>query len=246
MHLSAFDRLRLRLQRGVAIAFAPFTYLGLAAWLRYGRRYRIERLGETRREFRALLNRTRGRPLLICANHLTLIDSLLLVWAIAPWYRCTFSPRAFPWNLPERKNFWKGVGLRLLCYFGKCVAVVREGGNEKAQRTMNQIGFLLGRGDSIMVFPEGGRSRTGRIDVENFSYGPGQILVKHPSAEVVCLYLRGEKQAAYSDLPERDQRFRVLIKSIRPETASVGLRASRDLSTQIVHALAGLEREFFT
>ncbi len=41
-----------------------------------------------------------------------------------------------------------------------------------------------------MIFPEGGRTRTGRVDTEGFSYGVGRFVKEFPDLKVMCLYLR--------------------------------------------------------
>ena len=51
--------------------------------------WRIENAAEARAEFRRL--RREGGPLLVCANHLTMIDSALIAWAL---FDETFAPTA--------------------------------------------------------------------------------------------------------------------------------------------------------
>ena len=58
---------------------------------------------EARAVYREL--RRRAAPVLVCANHLTLIDSAVIAWALGSpwWYLRHFA--ALPWNVPERANF---------------------------------------------------------------------------------------------------------------------------------------------
>jgi hypothetical protein len=63
---------------------------------------------------------------------------------------------------------------------------------------------------------------------------------------VLCVYLRGEGQHEWSDLPARGERFHVRLESLAPVSRLHGLRAARDLSQQVMRTLAGLEREHFT
>ena len=60
-----------------------------------------------------------------------------------------------------------------------------------------------------MIFPEGTRSRTGRIDTENFSYGAGRLIEHIPECQVLCIYLRGDKQNTYSSIPKFNDRLSI-------------------------------------
>ena len=109
---------------------------------------------------------------------------------MAPSWRLIVRPRLFTWNLPDRQNiagmrWW----IRVLCYVGKCMPVVRKATPEETRRTLDKVAFLLSRGQTVLVFPEGGRSRVGRVDTENFSYGVGRMLQETPAARVLCVYL---------------------------------------------------------
>ena len=66
-----------------------------------------------------------------------------------------------------------------------------------------------------------------------------------PDCRVLCVYLRGERQAAYSDMPERNDRFDVALAEIEPKTDATGLRGSRELVRQVVRKLSELETEYF-
>src|SRR5690606_37039046 len=94
----------------------------------------------------------------------------------------------------------------------------------------------------VSIFPEGGRSRTGRVDTENFAYGVGQLLLAVPEARVLCVYLRGRKQTGHSDWPQRGDEYAVDLEVFRPATVEQGLRGARDLATQVVQKLAEMER----
>lgn len=237
----------LGLQRSVGFLALPLLYCGTVAWMRFWMRYRIEGLAETRKAYREMTAR-RG-PLLICANHLTLIDSLLIAWALGSlgdhWTRF----RAFPWNVPERKNFFKGVFLRAFCWAGKCVPVSRLGTADEKHKALSRIKHLLGLGETVLIFPEGGRSRTGRVDTLHYAYGAGQILedlrASGPHVKVLCVYLRGRTQESFSDFPARRDRFSVRLKLIEPGSEHRGLRAARDRATAVIRAIAEIEREYF-
>jgi hypothetical protein len=241
--LSAGSRFWLRVQGLVSQVFVLLTYYSIEAWMRF-RRYRILDHGRVRAEFAALVGDRRG-PLLVCANHLTLIDSLIIQWALAPGWRLFVRPDWFFWNLPDKYNMSINLFVRALGYFGKCVLVRRKGPPEEARLALDKVAFLLGRGQSVLVFPEGGRSRIGRVDAENFMYGVGRMLQESPSARVLCVFARGIGQRVYSNFPRPGETFVVRIKCVAPTTAFKGMRADRDLATQIVRQLREMEQEYF-
>ena len=81
-----------------------------------------------------------------------------------------------------------------------------------------------------MIFPEGGRSRTGRVEPDSATYDVGRLIRSVPGCRVLCVYMRGEAQRAYSDIPARGERFRLSLCEIEPKSGHTGLRASRDVA----------------
>jgi hypothetical protein len=241
--LSLMERLRLRVQEAVSQVFVLLTYHSLAGWLRY-MGYRIQDLARTRAEFAELASRTRG-PLLVCANHLTLVDSLVIQWALTPGWRCFVRPSWFFWNLPDKYNMSVNFWIRILGYFGKCVLVRRQGPPEETRKALDKVRFLLARGQSVLVFPEGGRSRMGRVDTQNFVYGVGRMVQESPAAQVLCVFARGVGQRVYTNYPRRGESFFVRMALLAPKTTFRGMRADRDLATQIVRHLSEMERDYF-
>jgi len=243
--LTLRDRIRLQVQRRIAHGFTFATYHSILGWMKLSRRYRIDDLTRTRAEFRRLIREANG-PVLICPNHLTLIDSLIALWALAPAWRYFLKPGLMAWNLPEKRNFHdRGLGLRAVTYLGKCIAIVRQGPSAETQRVLEKVKWLLHRSEAVMIFPEGARSRSGRVDTENFAYGVGKIIQEVPGTRVLCLYLRGRAQDTFSDLPRRGEEFDVRMRMIRPTSGQTGLRGQRDLATQVVQTLAQMETEYF-
>ncbi|MEI6669515.1 MAG: lysophospholipid acyltransferase family protein [Acidobacteriota bacterium] len=238
------DRLGLRVQEVLAQAMGPLTYGALTAWMRFARAYRIPDLQRVREEFRAQAG-TQPGPLLVCANHLTLIDSLVIQWALASNWRFTSRRDVFVWNLPDRRNLAAFWWWRVLGYFGKCIPVVRNGTPDQARQTLDKVRWLLARGQSVVIFPEGGRSRVGRVDRQSVTYGVGQILQAAPGTRVLCVFLRGRGQHVYSDYPAKGETFVVRLKSIAPISASAGMRGARDVALQIVGQLSEMETRYF-
>lgn len=239
--LSLTQRVGLRLQEFLSQVFVLLTYHSLEAWLRF-QRYSVPDIRRQRAEFAA----TAGRgPLLVCANHLTLIDSLIIQWALTPGWRCLLRPDWFFWNLPDKYNMSVNPWIRVLGYFGKCVLVRRKGPPEEVRLSLDKVKYLMGRGQSVLVFPEGGRSRVGRVDTENFMYGVGRMLQDTPAARVLLVFARGVGQKVYTNYPRRGEKFFVRMKPFAPVTSSRGLRADRELATQIIRELSVMEREYF-
>ncbi len=242
--LSTRERIGLWLQVQLSRALIPISYFSAIAWMKFGRRYRIPALRESRRRYRELLREGTG-PVVICGNHLTAIDSLLIMWALAPGWKAFLRSSLMPWNLPDKANFTHNIYLRFMCYVGRCLPVVRKGPREEVRKVMEKVSTLLRRGHSILIFPEGGRSRIGRVDTENFSYGVGTIVQEVPNARVLCVFFRGREQKDFSTMPKKGEEFYIDMKMITPRSESPGMRGARDISGQIVHSLAEMEKGYY-
>jgi 1-acyl-sn-glycerol-3-phosphate acyltransferase len=238
------DRLSLQLQRWVGRLLAPLWIPVSVGIMRWGLRWRVEGTEEVRREF-ARLRRDSAVPLLICANHLTMLDSFVIAWSLASpwWFVAHYS--SLPWNTPERENFASTWWKRTLIYLMKCIPVARGGDRRAVGATLNRLIHLMKQGEVGLVFPEGGRSRTSRIDVDAATYGVGRIIKALPGCSVLCVYLRGEGQETWSDRPASGERFQVAIECFEPKTDLRGLRGSLDLGGQILRRLEQLERRHF-
>ncbi len=100
-------------------------------------------------------NLVKHRNILIIANHLTMIDSWFITTACC-WPQMILKPWLIPWHLPEEKNFLKNWVLRMMCSLWKCIPIRRGTGN--FLRKLDELTAKLQVG-SIMIFPEGTRSR---------------------------------------------------------------------------------------
>ena len=97
-----------------------------------------------------------------------------------------------------------------------------------------------------MIFPEGGRSRTGRVDKESFSYGVGRFLDECPGCKILLVYLRGDGQEAFGTLPRVGERFTMIVEVFDPVTLDGGgLRLQREYARRIIERLAVMEEEYF-
>lgn len=244
MALSRRDRFGLGLQRTLGWVFFPILGNLAVAIMRLGLGYRILNLRQLRKKVLALIGHQRA-PLLICANHLTLIDSALIGWTLSSNWRYMSNFWLFPWNLPEKRNYASNPLLRLVCYLFKCVHVERRGPPEKTKRTMEKLRYLLNRKEALFIFPEGTRSRSGRVNTEEFAYGVGRLCKQVPGTKVLCVYQRGQHQEKASNLPRRNEVFYTDVALIQPTSEASGPRADRQISTQIVQKLYEMEQAYF-
>jgi hypothetical protein len=237
------DWAKISFQRTVGLIFLlPFAGF-LVILLKFVGRYEITRMKDTRAQFKEL---TRSKqPLLICANHLTCIDSALMIWALGSnfWYLRNF--RAFSWNLPAGDFFKKKLSYRIVAYLSKCIYIHRDGTKDHQYGVLDLCRKLLKRGEVVTIFPEGRRSRTGVIELEKLTYGVGKILSTLPECRVLCVYLRADTQKTYSDFPAKGSRFYVELKEIAPKTPHEGREAVSDLTHQIAGTLKAMENEYF-
>lgn len=239
--------LGLRAQLILSWIFTPITF-GLSAFImRHVLRYRWEDFRAVRRQFKRLI-KDDPRPLIICPNHLTMIDSLIIIWAMTPFYTALGRPGLFPWNTPEKTNFAHLGPIRFFAFISKCIELVRLGTRKQTTLLMDRLKTLLSWGQSIMIFPEGARSNTGHIDGETYAYGVGKLIDDARSAgldpRIVLVYLRGKNQVQKSTIPRRGETFYLAARLINPRSESKGLRASRDLSSQLIQGLQDMEAQY--
>ena len=222
------------------IFIAPLYFFGARILF-----YRVRNLKEIRRQCAAEFSRHKG-PWIICANHLTMIDSFILTYALFSLGRHIKDYPQLPWNLPERSNFQSNILLAILCYLSKCIPIDRGGPREKTKATLDKCIYLMHHNQNIMIFPEGGRSRTGRVNKEGFSYGVGRFVKDVENCKILCIYLRGDKQASYSLIPAWGEKFSVQVEVLTLVPASTsGLRAQREYAAQIIDRLAQMEEKYF-
>jgi 1-acyl-sn-glycerol-3-phosphate acyltransferase len=233
-----------RVQRAVAWIVAPLWVPLAALVLRVGFGYRIAERSALRAEFRRVLE-DKSTPLLVCANHLTLIDSFIIAWALAPSWRLVTDFDSMPWNTPEETNFANTRRNRVLVYLAKCIPIKRGGSREDTAQVLERVAHLLRRGEIALLFPEGGRSRTGQISEEKLAWGVGRIVGALEGCRVLCVYMRGDQQSTWSDYPARGDVLRVSLACIEPKTDVRGARRSRDLVKQIIGQLGRMEADYF-
>ncbi|HKY35270.1 MAG TPA: lysophospholipid acyltransferase family protein [Polyangiaceae bacterium] len=225
-----------------ALLFFPFG-LAVEALLRFWGGFKITNLAEVRRQFGKLARSS--SPLVICANHLTYLDSALISHALAPswWYALHF--QKLPWNLPAGDHFKKGIFNRLVAFWFKCIFIHRDGSKGHKAAVLAAVRELAAEGEPVTIFPEGRRSRVGCIDRQNVKYGIGKLLSNLECPVVLCLYLRGDRQQEYSRVPPRRSRFHVGVSVIKPLIPDRREGAYRELTALVVRELSRLENEHF-
>jgi 1-acyl-sn-glycerol-3-phosphate acyltransferase len=233
-----------QVQRILGWFSAPFWIPLVGLVLRSHFRYRMNDMAAVRREFHRIRNES-SAPLLICANHLTLIDSIIIAWALVPNWNFILNFDLLPWNTPERANFANTRLNRLVVYVAKCIPIQRGGSRSDVAGVLQRVTHLLGRGEQALLFPEGGRSRSGRVIEDSAAWGVGRVVGSLPGCRVLCIYLRGDGQKTWSDFPMRGERFSMEACCIEPKSDARGARRSRDLAQQIVGQLARMEEAYF-
>lgn len=236
--LKTHVRLQYLMGRCVTFFMAPLIYLAI-----YCAGYRIRDLDRIRNTVRRLYREHPG-PWLICANHLTLIDSVIIAYAMAPFYKYMVHYHQLPWNMPEKTNFNKNIFMSLLTFVSKCIPVIRGGDRSSVAISLAKCEFLLEKNESLMIFPEGTRSRSGRVHPQDYSYGVGRLFSHIPDCRVMCIYLRGAKQDTFSAFPALKQDFYMDIQPLIPRLKGKGLRAQRDCARQIIETLINMENRY--
>jgi 1-acyl-sn-glycerol-3-phosphate acyltransferase len=236
-------RRALDVQRAVGWLASPICVPGATAIMRLGFRWRIRNPDPSRALYARLLAED-PRPLLIAANHLTMADSALIGWALGSTWDHLRRYRGLPWNVPEQSRVESSWLWRVLAYLMKCVPVPRGGQRQEVARVLDGLGHLMRRGEVVLMFPEGGRSRSGRIDRESVAQGVGRLIKELGDCRVLCVYLRGDGQDSWSHVPAAGDTFSVATRLVEPRTELRGVRASRDLASQVLDHLVEMERAY--
>ncbi len=237
-----WSRKALELQRLAGRLAAPLWLPLVVLLMRFVLRWRIRDAARCRKEYAKLLEER--RPLLVVANHLTMVDSAVIGWGLGSGIGHLVRPRGLPWNVPLQRRVRSSWLLRALAYLMKCVPVPRGGNRQEVAHVLERLAHLLRSGETVLMFPEAGRSRSGRVDAEATADGVGRLIKEVEGCRVLCVYLRGDAQRTWSNLPARGETFTIATRIVEPRTGLRGLRASRDLATQVVHHLVEMEREY--
>ena len=236
-----WSRKALEAQRLAGRLAAPLWLPLVVLLMRFVLRWRIRDAGRCRKEYAKLLEER--RPLLVVANHLTMVDSAVIGWGLGSATGHVVRYRGLPWNVPLQRRVESSWLWRTLAYVMKCVPVPRGGDRQEVAHVLERLAHLLRSGETVLMFPEGGRSRSGRVDPEAAADGVGRLIKEVEGCRVLCVYLRGDAQRTWSNLPARGDTFTIATRLVEPRTGLRGLRASRDLATQVVRHLVEMERD---
>lgn len=232
------------LQPTVSRLLAPLWVPFAALVMRFGFGWRVRDAARHRAEYARLLAQDR-RPLLVAANHLTMVDSCVIAWGLGSSLGHVLRHRGLPWNAPLQARVESSWLWRVLAYVMKCVPVPRGGDRQAVAGVLERLRRLMRSGEVVLLFPEAGRSRTGRVDTGSVAQGVGRLVHELGDCRVLCVYLRGDAQRTYSTVPARGDTFTMATRVIEPRTGLRGVRASRDLAMQVIGQLVEMEREYF-
>lgn len=220
----------------------------LIVLMKYLRGYRIEDMKAVRAEFQKIWQEKQrsGRPLLICANHLTFIDSAIIIWALASNWWYVFNYKAFSWNVPAGDFFKKKVHYHAVLYLTKCIFIDRKGSPAHKNAVLNLCRYLLAKGNIVLIFPEGQRSRSGKFEMNSLRFGAGKIISALGNADVLCIHLRSPQQKSFSNYPPKGARFQLRMRKITPVIEGLTRKlAGIEATKQIGAEIEAMEREFF-
>jgi hypothetical protein len=223
---------------------APVWIVFTVFLIRFYFRYRIADIDVIRAEYRRIRAQS-DAPMLVCANHLTLIDSFLVAWALGSGFYWLRRPDELPWNTPESTNFGKTWLSRILIFVMKCISITRGGPREDIGVVLERVKYLLTNDETALLFPEAGRSRSGRVEEDAAAWGVGRVVGGVPGCRVLCVYLRGRRQETWSDFPVKGDILDVSLVCIEPKSDAKGVRRSRDLAQQVTGQLIRMEGDYF-
>ena len=251
MSISKTIKAKLLLQRAISFVAFSLLYSGYWWFLFIIKSYRILKIKEIRKQFKSIMEKT-SDPLLICSNHLTYIDSVLLTLAFSSCRDYLINFHTMAWNFPKTTHMKKNFFYKFISYIGKCIFI-----DVGAPKTINNqpikiAKHLLLKGEYTMLFPEGHRGHEGRVDTQNFTYGVGKLIHEVPNIRVLCVYLRGSSQKYSSNFPNKRDKFYCKLKLLEPSFKDAiinnnhsELRNIRGISKHIIQNLVGMEQEYF-
>ncbi len=115
-----------------------------------------------------------GTGILLLSNHQSLIDSLLIGYALfSPWDVIKHYHR-IPWNAAAWENFFQKPSRRWFCFFLKTIPAYRHCGLSEANLKIKEYENIL-RHSNLLLFFEGTRSRDGQIG--DCRYGPASVVI---------------------------------------------------------------------
>ncbi len=233
-------RRRVRILRALGrVALLPFGG-ALILVLKWVLRYRIEDRAHWRAVYQEAL--AAGKPLLICSNHLTYVDSVLLIYALSHHMRYVFNFRTLTWNLPAIE-YSKNPFFALVGICGKCIFINRKGSRDHFEAIFEVAAELMRAGEPFTIFPEGRRSRTGYFDDRKLAYGIGKIATRLPELQVLCFYMRAEGQQGHSGFPKPGSCFKLTMKRLEFRPTANERETVQTVTETIARTIRDMEGE---
>lgn len=250
MSLSAAEVHAIRRQKLWSKILTPLIYVLVLLTARLYFRYSLKEISEFRTKIWKQLDEHDG-PVIWAANHLTLIDSFLVFWAIFPWHKIG-RIQLVPWSTPEYRNYyhlgnyWQQRLIRFILYLCRCIPFLRGGEDaasmEWRQKAFDKCAWILKDGGSVFVYPEAGRSRKGWLEPHQPKDFLGRLALEVPEAKFLCVYMRGEGQLYTTAYPAQDEDFRAYGCLLPGPQENESPRA---VSQRLFDTLAQLQEEWF-
>lgn len=225
--------------------FLLLPFGGLLVILMRASGYSIANMREIRQQYKQIWKEKGDSSLIICANHLTFIDSALIIWALASNWWYLFNYKAFTWNLPAGDFFKKNPVHHITLYLTKCIFLHRDGTTGHKNDVLRLVRYLLQQSNVVLIFPEGQRSRSGFFDAEKITAGVGKMVYSLDDAKVLCIHIRSDKQNSFSNYPPRGSRFEMAMTVIEPRTDKRGKAAYNEIAGQIATTIKDFEIAYF-
>lgn len=244
--------LKLLFQKWLCFCCLIIIYPTLWVFLFVYQRYKVRNLKYIRKRFKAIRQKLPG-SLIICPNHLTYIDSVILLFVFGSFWDYLFNFNTFMWNFPKIDHIKNNFLYKAICYLGKCIFIDFSAQTINTKLVLQKAACLLSHKEYILIFPEGHRSTTGKIDVNNFAYGVGKLVAETPNTGILCVYLRGDSQTISSNFPKKQENFYCKTKMIKRDNllnnriinSKNSLRIYRDISKNIINNLNNMEQQYF-
>lgn len=147
------------------------------------------------------LNKT---PVLLVANHISLLDAWVVTAALA--HKWIWHIRWIPWTLAAKELYCSTWWKRAIFYIHRAVVVERYGDSETKKHALNNGKQLLERGQRFLVFPEGTRSRNGSLS--KLKLGAALTADQVEGCVILPVYLKGTDKA----LPRGSTRLRTDVE----------------------------------
>ncbi|MBC8278929.1 MAG: 1-acyl-sn-glycerol-3-phosphate acyltransferase [FCB group bacterium] len=122
-------------------------------------------------------------PFLFVSNHVSMLDDMFIGSLLfAP--RGMFNYKFMPYHTPEQQNFYKGPVMSWIMEHLKCIPLTR--GKGLNQPGVNEVIERLKDGGTVHIYPEGTRTRSGRLGAAK--PGVGKIAYESKCAAVPCYH----------------------------------------------------------